>query len=120
MNRKAFIQKSSAAAALLGLGAFPLEAFAAGDLQKITILHTNDQHSRIDPFPMDGGIAVTEVPRLRDLLSVIVRNGFEHHVAMVRGSYASVVDEAVSRYLGWQNYHHEAVPRFAPPAPFTR
>ena len=73
-----------------------------------------------DPFPMDGGIAVTEVPRLRDLLSVIVRNGFEHHVAMVRGSYASVVDEAVSRYLGWQNYHHEAVPRFAPPAPFTR
>ncbi len=54
MNRKEFIRSSSAAAALLGLGAFPLEALAAGDLQKITILHTNDQHSRIDPFPMDG------------------------------------------------------------------
>lgn len=24
-------------------------------LQKLTILHTNDVHSRIDPFPMDGG-----------------------------------------------------------------
>jgi L-fucose isomerase-like protein len=73
-----------------------------------------------DPFPMDGGIAVTEVPRLRDLLRFITRNGFEHHVAMVRGHHAQVVDEAVSRYLGWQNYHHEAVPSFAPPYPFVR
>ncbi len=73
-----------------------------------------------DPFPMDGGIAVTDVPRLRDLLRFITRNGFEHHVAMVRGHHAQVVDEAVSRYLGWQNYHHEAVPSFAPPHPFVR
>ena len=29
-----------------------------------------------DPFGMDGGIAVTEVPRLRDLLTFISRNGF--------------------------------------------
>ena len=27
---------------------------AAQELSKITILHTNDMHSRIDPFPMDG------------------------------------------------------------------
>lgn len=73
-----------------------------------------------DPFPMDGGIAVTAVPRLRELLTFIVRNGFEHHVAMVRGHHASVVEEAVGRYLGWQNYHHETVPSFAPPAPFLR
>jgi L-fucose isomerase-like protein len=73
-----------------------------------------------DPLPMDGGIAVTAVPRLRELLTFIVRNGFEHHAAMVRGYYAKVVGEAVSRYLGWQNSHHEAVPRFAPPYPFLR
>ncbi|MCW3124595.1 MAG: metallophosphoesterase, partial [Bacteroidetes bacterium] len=54
MNRKEFINRSAAAALLLGTGAFPIEAFAVGDLQKLTILHTNDQHSRIDPFPMDG------------------------------------------------------------------
>ena len=59
-----------------------------------------------DPFAMDGGIAVTEIPRLRDLLRFITRQGFEHHVAMVRGSYADVVDEATSRYLGWSVYHH--------------
>jgi L-fucose isomerase-like protein len=59
-----------------------------------------------DPFPMDGGIAVTEVPRLRDLLGFLCRNGFEHHVAMVRGNYANAVEEAVSKYIGWQVYHH--------------
>jgi len=69
---------------------------------------------------MDGGIAVTAVPRLRELLTFIARNGFEHHVAMVRGHHAKVVDEAVNRYLGWQNYHHETVPSFAAPYPFLR
>ena len=59
-----------------------------------------------DPFPMDGGIAVTELPRLRDLLGFLCRNGFEHHVAMVRGNHASAVEEAVSKYMGWQIYHH--------------
>jgi L-fucose isomerase-like protein len=59
-----------------------------------------------DPFPMDGGIAVTELPRLRDLLGFMCRNGFEHHVAMVRGNYANAVDEAVTKYMGWHVYHH--------------
>ena len=59
-----------------------------------------------DPFPMDGGIAVTKVPRLRELMRFVTQNGFEHHVAMVRGGYADVVNEAVYRYLGWPIYHH--------------
>ena len=54
MNRKEFLQKSSAAALLLGTASFPIDAFSKAGMQKITILHTNDQHSRIDPFPMDG------------------------------------------------------------------
>lgn len=54
MNRKSFIQKSLSASLLLGASQFPFEAFAAGEITKITLLHTNDQHSRIDPFPMDG------------------------------------------------------------------
>lgn len=41
------------AAAALGLG--PVSAFAKRDpAVQLTILHTNDVHSRIDPFPMDG------------------------------------------------------------------
>lgn len=60
-----------------------------------------------DPFPMDGGIAVIELPRMRELLGHLCRNGFEHHVAMVRGNHAGVVEEAVSRYLKWDIYNHQ-------------
>ncbi len=59
-----------------------------------------------DPFAMDGGIAVIELPRMRDLFTHLCREGFEHHVAMVRGNHASVVEEAVSKYLKWDLYHH--------------
>ena len=63
-----------------------------------------------DPFPMDGGIAVTKVSRLRDLMRFVTQNGFEHHVAMVRGHHADVVEEAVTRYLGYPGYRHGGVP----------
>ena len=42
-----------AGGALAGLGGFPLEAMAASGAQKLVILHSNDVHSRIDPFPDD-------------------------------------------------------------------
>ena len=61
-----------------------------------------------DPFAMDGGIAVTKVDRLRPLLGFIARNGFEHHVAMVRGHHAEAVREAIERYLQWPIYRHGA------------
>jgi L-fucose isomerase-like protein len=81
-------------------------------------LSTDDTHGKVkgylgqgeftdDPFGMDGGIAVTKVPRLRALLGHLCREGFEHHVAMVRGEHAAAVDEALTRYLKWDVYHHE-------------
>ena len=54
MKRRSFIQKATSATLLSSVGAFPLSAFAKEDLIKLTILHTNDVHSRIEPFPMDG------------------------------------------------------------------
>lgn len=59
-----------------------------------------------DPFPMNGGIAVSQVKDLRKLMRFVTQNGFEHHVAMVRGHHADVVKEAVTRYLDWPMYHH--------------
>lgn len=59
-----------------------------------------------DPYAMDGGIAVCEVNNLQDLMKFICRNGFEHHVSMVRGNVADVIEEAVTSYLGWDLYHH--------------
>ncbi|MBN2049994.1 MAG: fucose isomerase [Spirochaetales bacterium] len=59
-----------------------------------------------DPFAMDGGIAVVQVPRLRELLGYICKNGFEHHVAMTRGQVGSVLEEALGNYLGWDMAVH--------------
>lgn len=54
MKRREFIQQTTAATALVGLGGFGLQSFSSS-LKKITILHTNDVHSHIDPFgPQDG------------------------------------------------------------------
>lgn len=63
-----------------------------------------------EPFAMDGGIAVAKVSSLRRLLGFVTQQGFEHHVAMVRGHHADVLFEAVHRYLGWPIYHHDAPP----------
>ena len=60
-----------------------------------------------DPYAMDGCIAVTEVDNLQKLMKHICKNGFEHHVALVRGHVADIVNEAVDNYLGWNNYRHE-------------
>ncbi|WP_417369715.1 bifunctional metallophosphatase/5'-nucleotidase [Gelidibacter japonicus] len=54
MKRREFIQQTTAATALVGLGGFGLQSFSS-NLKMITILHTNDVHSHIDPFgPQDG------------------------------------------------------------------
>ncbi|MBK7762925.1 MAG: metallophosphoesterase [Bacteroidetes bacterium] len=55
VNRRKFIRQSAMSAGLLAVGQLPLDAFAKStNKQELTILHTNDVHSRLDPFPMDG------------------------------------------------------------------
>ncbi len=50
-SRRDFIKSMIMGGALLGLNATPLRLLAKNNLIKITILHTNDTHSRIEPFP---------------------------------------------------------------------
>jgi 5'-nucleotidase len=63
MKRRDFIEKTAAGATFVGLG-LSLSSFESAEVKQITILHTNDVHSHIDPFPMDdprnpnmGGVA---------------------------------------------------------------
>ena len=51
MNRRHFLQ--TVAAGSLGTTLLPRHALAADEI-RLVILHTNDTHSRIDPFPVDG------------------------------------------------------------------
>ena len=63
MNRRKFIKNTTASSALVGLGGLSLSS-CFGDVKKhITILHTNDVHSHIDPFPTDH----SEFPNLGGL-----------------------------------------------------
>lgn len=64
MKRRNFIQKSTAATAFLTLGGLSMQSFNEKTTKHITILHTNDVHSHIEPFPDNhyktpnkGGIA---------------------------------------------------------------
>jgi len=59
-----------------------------------------------DPYDMDGCIAVAQVDELQKLMKYMCKNGFEHHVAMVRGEVASVIEESIESYLGWELYRH--------------
>ena len=60
-----------------------------------------------DPYGMDGCIAVTKVDNLQILMKHICKNGFEHHVAMVRNDVKDILNEAIEGYLGWNLYVHE-------------
>lgn len=55
LTRRTFIKGSAALGAMALLSQFPFEALADETLTKVSILHTNDWHSRIEPFPKDGG-----------------------------------------------------------------
>ena len=90
---------------------------AAGDMTYFRI-STDDMKGTIktylgegtmtdDPYGMDGGIAVCEIPNLQNLMKYMCKNGFEHHVAMVRGNVAEILEEAIGNYLGWEVYSHK-------------
>lgn len=51
MKRRTFLQRSSASAAFLGVGGLTLNSCSNFTQKHLTILHTNDVHSHIDPFP---------------------------------------------------------------------
>ncbi len=53
LSRRDFIRKSAVGGGLMLTGGFPFSGFAAESV-RLTVLHTNDVHSRLDPFPMDG------------------------------------------------------------------
>lgn len=64
MERRNFIQNTALSSAFLGLGGLSLSSFKSADTKHLTVLHTNDVHSYIDPFPANhpknpnmGGVA---------------------------------------------------------------
>ena len=64
MERRKFLSRTAASSAFIGLGGLTMHSCQDHQKKHITILHTNDVHSHIDPFPSDhtnfpnmGGVA---------------------------------------------------------------
>jgi len=54
-SRKSFIRKAAMSAGAVLAGPTLIQAAEYISPYRLTILHTNDTHSRLEPFPMDGG-----------------------------------------------------------------
>jgi 5'-nucleotidase len=54
LNRRRFLKEASLTSGAV-LSSALLPAFGQKKKHKLTILHTNDVHSRLEPFPIDGG-----------------------------------------------------------------
>jgi len=56
ISRRHFLYKGAlATGSIIAANSLLNKVEAAAGIQRLTILHTNDVHSRIEPFPMDGG-----------------------------------------------------------------
>ncbi len=52
-NRRTFLKQTILGGGALALGLYPHELFASGELVRLTMMHTNDIHCHLDPFPED-------------------------------------------------------------------
>lgn len=60
-----------------------------------------------DELKTFGNRAVARVPKLQELMQHVCTEGFEHHVVMNASHTAGILQEAFSRYMGWDVYHHQ-------------
>lgn len=60
-----------------------------------------------DELKTFGNRAVAQVPKLQKLMHYVCEQGFEHHVVMNASHTAAILEEAFTKYLGWEVYHHE-------------
>ena len=88
-------------------GDFTFFRISTDDARGVIKAYTGEGDITNDPYDMNGCIAVTRVNNLQKLMKHICRNGFEHHVGLVRGHVADILEEAIGNYLGWDLYVHE-------------
>ena len=93
--------------AKVSAGDFTFFRISTDDTKGMIKAYVGEGKMTDDPYGMDGCIVVTEVPELQKLMKYICKNGFEHHVALVRADVAGVIEEALDSYLGWDLYVHE-------------
>ena len=77
------------------------------DLNGKIIAYVGEGEITNDPLNTFGGVGVVQVPHLQKLLQHICENGYEHHVAINLSQTSAVIQEALTKYMGWEVYHHQ-------------
>lgn len=90
----------------LRTGPFTYCRVSTDDLNGKMIAYVGEGQLTNDSMKTFGGYGVIRVPNLQKLLRYICDNGYEHHVAVNLSQTAAAVHEALSKYLGWEVYHH--------------
>ncbi|KXA90751.1 hypothetical protein AKJ57_03885 [candidate division MSBL1 archaeon SCGC-AAA259A05] len=81
-------------------------------------ISTDDQQGKIrsyiaegkfteDELETFGGYGVVEIEGLQSLMDYIVKEGFEHHAAVVNDRVGDILEEALENYLGWEVHRHQ-------------
>ena len=79
---------------------------STNDSEGIISAYVGEGQFTDDPLDTFGGAGVVEIPLMQDLLHFICENGYEHHVAANLSSVASILDEALDKYMNWEVYRH--------------
>ncbi len=90
----------------IAAGPFTYCRISTDDLDGMVRGYVGQARFTEDPLDTFGGYGVIEVPDFQQLLRLICRNGFEHHVAATRAEVTEAVADALDTYLGWDVYHH--------------
>ena len=91
---------------LVKSGPMSFARFSTNDREGIIQGYVGEGAFTDDPLETFGGAGVVHIPRLQDLLHYICENGFEHHVAANLAPVGAAVQEATTRYLGWEVFQH--------------
>jgi len=105
-NTIGFEKCFGACKAKIAAGPMTFAKISTDDVRGKVKVYVGEGEFTDDPLNTMGGAAVCRVPDLQGLMKYICRNGFEHHVAMNRSKSASVLEEALGKYLGWEVYRH--------------
>ncbi len=76
------------------------------DFRGVITAYVGEGETTDDALLTFGGYGVVKVPRFQALLRYICEHGFEHHTALSLSRTARAINEAFSKYLGWDVYLH--------------
>ncbi|MEA3432624.1 MAG: fucose isomerase, partial [candidate division WOR-3 bacterium] len=88
-------------------GPFTYARFTSDDLEGCLKAYVGEGEITDDELTTFGAGGVARISRMQDLLRFICKNGFEHHVAINLSRVPSILNEAISNYMGIETYWHK-------------